>query len=130
MSMRVLEEMEREHDSDFCNCCLEKVVNKVLGTKDEDGLDDRIELIHRTMYDLWGGLMEPFAADPHKGLFKDTSNTDIMFHNGCLKTMWYLSGELLSVDPISLETSVSGEDEDSTLADFIDLESGCLPPFK
>lgn len=53
---------------------------------------------------LWGGLMEPFAADPRKGLFKDTSNTDITFHNGSLKTMWYLSGELLSVDPISLET--------------------------
>ena len=47
MSMRVLEEMEREHDSDFCNCCLEKVVNKVLGTKDEDGLDTRIEIIHK-----------------------------------------------------------------------------------
>ena len=52
MSMRVLEEMEREHDSDFCNCCLEKVVNKVLGTKDEDGLDTRIEIIHKTIYDL------------------------------------------------------------------------------
>ena len=53
MSMRVLEEMEREHYSDFCNCCLEKVVNKVLGTKDEDGLDTRIEIIHKTMFDLW-----------------------------------------------------------------------------
>ena len=52
MSMRVLEEKEREHDSDFCNCCLEKVVNKVLGTKDEDGLDTRIEIIHKTIYDL------------------------------------------------------------------------------
>jgi hypothetical protein len=52
MSMRVLEEMEREHDNDFCNCCLEKVVNKVLGTKYEDGLDTRIEIIHKTIYDL------------------------------------------------------------------------------
>ena len=44
--------MERVHESDFCNCCLEKVVNKVLGTKDEDGLDTRIEIIHKTIYDL------------------------------------------------------------------------------
>tara|TARA_Y100000294_G_C8458542_1_gene297596 strand:+ start:626 stop:847 length:222 start_codon:yes stop_codon:yes gene_type:complete len=58
MSMRVLEEMEREHESHICSCCLEQVVDIVLGTEDEDGLEDRIELIHRTMYDLWDGLME------------------------------------------------------------------------
>ena len=53
---------------------------------------------------LWGGLMEPFAANPKVALFKDTANTDVLAHNGELKAMWYLSGDLVTVDPVTLET--------------------------
>ena len=35
---------------------------------------------------------------------KDTSNTDVVFHNGKIVTMWYLSGDPYLVDPITLDT--------------------------
>jgi carotenoid cleavage dioxygenase len=35
---------------------------------------------------------------------KDTSNTDVVFHAGKLITMWYLAGDIYSVDPATLST--------------------------
>lgn len=35
---------------------------------------------------------------------KDTSNTDVVLHNGKIVTMWYLSGSPYLVDPLTLET--------------------------
>ena len=35
---------------------------------------------------------------------KNTSNTDVKFHNGKLLSMWYRGGAVYQVDPLSLET--------------------------
>ncbi len=50
---------------------------------------------------LWGGIMDQ-ASPPAR--YKDTSNTDVIFHGGVLKTLWYLSGVPYRVDANSLET--------------------------
>ena len=53
---------------------------------------------------LWGGLMEPFSENPQEAPFKDTANTDVYFHNDTLKAVWYLSGDPISIDPLTLVT--------------------------
>lgn len=53
---------------------------------------------------LWKGVTErPDFTNP-RGPLKDTSNTDVVFHNGKLLTTWYLSGKPYAVDPLNLET--------------------------
>ncbi|WP_417599425.1 carotenoid oxygenase family protein [Pararhodobacter oceanensis] len=54
---------------------------------------------------LWPGLKErlPQGALPDDAM-KNTSNTDVTFHNGKLYSMWYRGGTVYTVDPISLET--------------------------
>ena len=53
---------------------------------------------------LWKGVTErPDFTNP-RGPLKDTSNTDVVFHNGRLISTWYLSGKPYSVKPLSLET--------------------------
>jgi carotenoid cleavage dioxygenase len=53
---------------------------------------------------LWEGVMEPPRRGRPDMPLKDTSNTDVVFHGGRLLTMWYLAGDLYSVEPISLAT--------------------------
>ncbi|WP_066372857.1 carotenoid oxygenase family protein [Herbidospora mongoliensis] len=57
---------------------------------------------------LWTGVMENPKANPFgntRGLnLKDSSNTDIVFHQGRLLTTWYLCGQPYTMDPLSLET--------------------------
>ncbi len=52
--------------------------------------------------------MENPEANPFgnaRGLnLKDSSNTDIVFHQGRLLTTWYLCGQPYTMDPLSLET--------------------------
>ncbi len=52
---------------------------------------------------LWTGLMEPLTGNPRLG-YKDTGNTDIVFHNGVALALWYLTGKAYAIDPITLET--------------------------
>ena len=53
---------------------------------------------------LWGGVTErPDFTNP-RGPFKDTSNTDLVYHAGRLLTLWWLGGEAYVVDVPSLET--------------------------
>lgn len=55
----------------------------------------------------FGGMMEPSHRNPPGGKYrglKDTANTDVVFHNGNLVALWYLSGDPYLVDPVSLET--------------------------
>ncbi len=54
-------------------------------------------------HELFGGIMHPLSSRPTKP-FKDTSNTDVVFHAGHLLTMWYVAGEPYKVHPITLET--------------------------
>lgn len=53
---------------------------------------------------LWKGLMEAPRPDRPDMPLKNTSNTDVIFHNGKLVTMWYLAGGMYHVDPMTLET--------------------------
>ena len=53
---------------------------------------------------LWGGVTErPDFTNP-RGPFKDTSNTDLVYHAGRLMTLWWLGGEAYVVDVPSLAT--------------------------
>lgn len=54
----------------------------------------------------YAGMMEDTSSNPDDGYFrklKDTANTDVVFHNGNLLAMWYLSGEAYKVDPLTLD---------------------------
>lgn len=56
---------------------------------------------------LWEGIAEPRDGNPDDGSrlrLKDTANTDVMFHNGNLLALWYLSGAPYRIDPLTLET--------------------------
>jgi carotenoid cleavage dioxygenase-like enzyme len=55
-----------------------------------------------------GVLMPSAAARPEAGrgdlVYKDTANTDLVFHNGSLMALWYISGKPVRVDARTLET--------------------------
>lgn len=56
---------------------------------------------------LWAGVAEPRTDNPEDGSrlrLKDTANTDVLFHNGSLVALWYLSGAPYAIDPLTLET--------------------------
>ncbi len=57
---------------------------------------------------LWTGMIENPAGNPRgtaRGLpFKDTANTDLTFHRGNVLATWYLCGQPVAMDPLSLET--------------------------
>ncbi|GLQ19454.1 carotenoid oxygenase family protein [Algimonas porphyrae] len=46
-----------------------------------------------------GGIFEP-----NPGTYRDTANTDIVCHNGELMALWYVSGQPVRLDPVTLET--------------------------
>ena len=50
-----------------------------------------------------GGVLLP--ANRERALaYKDTANTDLVFHNGSLMALWYVSGKPVRVDARTLET--------------------------
>ena len=52
---------------------------------------------------LWTGIMEPVR--PHAGVaLKDTANTDLVFHNGKLLALWWMSGVPYELSPEDLST--------------------------
>jgi carotenoid cleavage dioxygenase len=57
---------------------------------------------------LWTGMMESPRANPvgtSRGLpFKDSANTDLIHHRGRVLATWYLCGQPMSMDPLSLQT--------------------------
>jgi carotenoid cleavage dioxygenase len=53
---------------------------------------------------LWRGLEEPPDFTNPYGPFKDTSNTDLVYHAGQLLSLWYLGGEAYRVRLPDLET--------------------------
>ena len=66
---------------------------------------------------LWRGILEPFNPDSPRSFDKDTANTDLVYHNGQLLAMWWLSGTPYAVDPITLETK-GAESFGGTLGDM------------
>ena len=95
---------------------------------------------------LYAGMMEDTSHNPNGGRYfrnlKDTSNTDVVFHNGNLLTMWYLAGEAYKIDPYTLET-IGTEDwggahngcvsahakVDERTGEFLFFDYGPRPPF-
>lgn len=66
---------------------------------------------------LWTGVMETPVKNPRLNIhvpLKDSSNTDVVYHNNRLITTWYLAGEPYAVDPHTLET-IGKEDFGGTL---------------
>ena len=57
---------------------------------------------------LWTGVMESPTGNPvgtARGLpLKDTANTDLVHHDGKVLATWYLCGQPMTLDPLSLET--------------------------
>ncbi|OYX57315.1 MAG: 9-cis-epoxycarotenoid dioxygenase [Brevundimonas subvibrioides] len=56
-----------------------------------------------------GGVLMPSSKsrpDSTRGelVYKDTANTDLVFHNGSLMALWYISGKPVRVDARTLET--------------------------
>ncbi len=51
----------------------------------------------------FSGLIEPDFRNP-LGPIKDSANTDVLYHGGSLRSLWYRSGAMYNVDPLSLDT--------------------------
>ena len=41
---------------------------------------------------------------PNPGRYRDTANTDIVCHNGELMALWYVAGQPIRIDPVTLDT--------------------------
>ena len=54
---------------------------------------------------IWPGLAGPYDFRLPGSPIKDVSNTDVIFYNGKLLSLWYMAGDPYQVDPISLETT-------------------------
>ena len=54
---------------------------------------------------IWPGVMGPFDFSLPDFPIKDTSNTDIIWHNGKLISLWYNSGVPYTLDPVTLENT-------------------------
>lgn len=51
-----------------------------------------------------GGILMPANKQRHPTTYKDTANTDVVFHDGSLMALWYISGQPVRVDARTLET--------------------------
>lgn len=65
-----------------------------------DSLKEEIAAGHA----LWKGVKEPPRRDRPEMPLKNTSNTDVKFHNGKLVSMWYLGGTVYQCDAGTLDT--------------------------
>ncbi|GJL93062.1 carotenoid oxygenase family protein [Hyphococcus sp.] len=51
------------------------------------------------------GIFEPSKDAPGRKVnYRDTANTDLVYHNGKLLALWYISGQPVAVDAQTLET--------------------------
>lgn len=51
------------------------------------------------------GIFEPArTVEGRKVVYRDTANTDLVYHNGRLLALWYISGQPVAVDAETLET--------------------------
>jgi carotenoid cleavage dioxygenase-like enzyme len=53
---------------------------------------------------IWPGLSGPYNFALPGSPIKDNSNTDVLFYNGNLLSLWYMAGDPYQVDPLTLET--------------------------
>lgn len=53
----------------------------------------------------FGGIFEPAKDAPGRTVhYRDTANTDLVYHNGNLLALWYISGQPVAVNASTLET--------------------------
>lgn len=68
--------------------------------------------VHSMAYDvesqegrnIWPGLAGPYDFSLPGSPIKDNSNTDVIFYNGKLLTLWYMAGVPYVIDPETMET--------------------------
>lgn len=53
---------------------------------------------------IWPGLAGPYDFRLPGSPIKDVSNTDVIFYNGNVLSLWYMAGDPYKVDPLTLET--------------------------
>ena len=53
---------------------------------------------------IWPGMAGPFDFSLPGSPIKDNSNTDVIFYNGQLLSLWYQAGVPYAIDPYTLET--------------------------
>lgn len=74
-----------------------------------------------------GGIFEPSRDAPGRKVhYRDTANTDLVYHNGNLLALWYISGQPVAVDPSTLET-IRTETFDGTLPGNVSAHSKVDP---
>jgi len=91
---------------------------------------------------LWRGLMESTRENPKGQPYRDTGNTDVLFHGGELLTLWYICGGAHRVDPSTLESRGAhtfGRDRPARLSahakvdpasgELLWFDYGPVPPF-
>lgn len=73
------------------------------------------------------GIFEPARAAPGwRAVYKDTANTDLVFHSGRLLALWYISGAPVAVDAETLET-IGAETFDGALSRSVSAHSKVDP---
>ncbi|WP_203363743.1 carotenoid oxygenase family protein [Bacillus sp. REN10] len=70
----------------------------------------------------WVGLMEDVSKNPSFERLKNTSNTDVVYHNHNLLSLWYISGEPYRIDAKTLET-IGVEDFNGQLKSSVSAHS-------
>ncbi len=54
---------------------------------------------------IWPGIAGPYNFRLPGFPIKDVSNTDVIYYNGKLLSLWHMSGDPYQVDPLTLETT-------------------------
>ena len=75
---------------------------------------------------IWPGLAGPYNFALPGSPIKDNSNTDVIFYNGKLLSLWYMAGDPYRLDLTSLET-IGKEKLDGQLAHTISAHSKVDP---
>ena len=75
---------------------------------------------------IWPGLAGPYNFQLPGSPIKDNSNTDVIFYNGSLLSLWYMAGDPYKVDLETLETT-GKECLDGKLAHSISAHSKVDP---
>ena len=75
---------------------------------------------------IWPGLAGPYDFNLPESPLKDTSNTDVIFYNGKLLTLWYLAGVPYRFDPLTLEP-MGAEDFGGKLRSTLSAHTSVCP---
>lgn len=78
---------------------------------------------------IWPGIAGPYDFRLPGSPIKDVSNTDVIFYNGHLLSLWHMAGDPYKVDPLTLET-IGREDLGGKLAHSVSAHSKTDPHSK